>query len=63
MGGILLLTSSGFHHTIPHHTTKKNKQHTHGEDERLKNYLRTNKLSANLLTDESDVIMLTGAKV
>lgn len=37
--------------------------HTHGEDERLKNYLRQNKLSANLLTDESDVILLTGAKV
>jgi len=38
-------------------------QHTHGEDERLKSYLRNNKLSANLLDDESDVITLTGAKV
>ena len=38
-------------------------QFTHGEDDRLKNYLRTNNISPNVLTDESDVIMLKGAKV
>lgn len=43
--------------------TPRPQQHTHGDDDRLKNYLRQNKLSANLLDDESDVIMLTGAKV
>ena len=43
--------------------TPRPQQHTHGDDDRLKNYLRQNKLSANLLDDESDVILLTGAKV
>jgi len=36
---------------------------SHGEDERLKNYLRVNKISPNVLTDESDVIFLAGAKI
>jgi len=36
---------------------------THGEDERLKNYLKLNKISPNVLTDESDVIFLAGAKL
>lgn len=38
-------------------------QFTHGEDDRLKTYLRTNSISPNVLTDESDVIMLKGPKV